>query len=125
MFIAVYWRLEARFAMARLFFPFALHPSFYPTKPSDLANARRGTAMSPPLEDQSMHTANAKLLQIEEFVSLPRVCQIAGVSRGTLYNWVRDGDFPAPVQVGPRRIGWRMSDLSSWVLSRETVAWAA
>ena len=35
-------------------------------------------------------------------------------------RWVADGSFPAPVQLGPRAVAWRWSDLDRWTQSRAT-----
>jgi prophage regulatory protein len=42
----------------------------------------------------------------------------ARCSRATLYRWVRDGIFPQPRRIGPKRIGWIAAELEEWVLTR-------
>ncbi len=37
--------------------------------------------------------------------------QLFGISTSTLYRWVNNGHFPAPVQIGPRVVAWRLADL--------------
>lgn len=37
------------------------------------------------------------------------------LSRSTLWRYVRQGYFPPPIQLGPRRIGWLQSDLDAWM----------
>jgi prophage regulatory protein len=32
------------------------------------------------------------------------------------------GDFPRPVRLGKRAVGWRESDLQDWLASREQAA---
>ena len=46
------------------------------------------------------------------------VCRSIGISQRTLYRWVAEGNFPAPRQLGPRRIGWYTADLAAWKASR-------
>ena len=41
-----------------------------------------------------------------------------GLSRSSLYNMVRAGRFPAPMRLGQRAVGWRLSDVDEWVASR-------
>jgi prophage regulatory protein len=52
------------------------------------------------------------------------VVALTSASRATIYNWVNDGIFPAPVRLGRRRIGWREADVFSWLKSRQDVEWA-
>lgn len=49
------------------------------------------------------------------------VLEIIGLSRSTLYYLVRDGRFPAPISIGQRAIGWRLTDVNEWVASRPQV----
>lgn len=37
-----------------------------------------------------------------------------GLDYSTIYRRIKSGTFPAPVQIGPRRIAWRESDLIAW-----------
>ena len=36
----------------------------------------------------------------------PQVEQRTGLSRSTLYQYIKDGDFPKPGQLGLRAVGW-------------------
>jgi len=45
----------------------------------------------------------------------PDVQKITGLSRATLELMLRDGEFPRPVKIGKRAIGWRQSDLEAWI----------
>ena len=37
------------------------------------------------------------------------------LSRSTLYQYIKDGDFPKPVRLGLRAVGWLESDISDWI----------
>lgn len=61
----------------------------------------------------------------------PQILRIADVlaatalSRTTLWRRVKAGDFPAPVRlggVGSRAVGWRRTDIDTWIDSRPTAA---
>lgn len=41
------------------------------------------------------------------------------VSRSTLYQWINAGNFPAPIRLGPKAIGFRLKDIRAWQASRE------
>jgi prophage regulatory protein len=51
---------------------------------------------------------------------LPTVLKVTGLGRSTIYRWIAEGSFPAPVRLGPRAVAWRWSDLDRWTSSRDT-----
>jgi prophage regulatory protein len=51
---------------------------------------------------------------------LPTVLKITGLGRSTIYRWIAEGSFPAPVRLGRRAVAWRWSDLDRWTQSRHT-----
>ena len=53
----------------------------------------------------------------------PEVERLVGVSRATLYKWLRSGVFPAPVRLGPRAVGWRRPDVERWLAERPAVTY--
>ena len=55
---------------------------------------------------------------IRLFARLPTVMQATGLGRSTIYRLVANGEFPAPVHVGPRALAWRWADLDRWSESR-------
>ena len=55
---------------------------------------------------------------INRVLSKPTVSEVTAIPRGTLDDWVSRGLFPAPIALGPRRIGWLESDVQAWILSR-------
>ncbi|WP_186082031.1 helix-turn-helix transcriptional regulator [Burkholderia gladioli] len=48
------------------------------------------------------------------------VLDTVGVKKTTLYRWIREGTFPAPVQLGIRSVGWLATDVQQWVESRQS-----
>lgn len=40
-----------------------------------------------------------------------------GLSRSTIYQRVKAGTFPAPVHLGARSVGWRVSDIDEFLSS--------
>ncbi|MBF0427210.1 MAG: AlpA family transcriptional regulator [Magnetococcales bacterium] len=49
---------------------------------------------------------------------LPAVKARTGLCRTGIYNRVREGGFPRPVNLGGRAVGWRESDVEDWLASR-------
>jgi prophage regulatory protein len=57
-----------------------------------------------------------------KLIRRPEVEARTGLSRSTLYEWMKRGDFPQPVKLGARLVAWRESDVAEWLDSRETRA---
>jgi prophage regulatory protein len=64
----------------------------------------------------------AKILKEPTILRRPQVQQRTGLSRSTLYQFIRDGAFPAAVPLGPRAVGWLESDVSDWISARVKLA---
>ena len=58
----------------------------------------------------------------EKLIRRPEVESRIGISRSTLYDWMKRGEFPQPVKLGARLVAWRESDVTEWLESRETRA---
>lgn len=41
-----------------------------------------------------------------------------GLPRSSLYAQVRRGDFPRPIKLGARSVGWRTEDIDAWIAAR-------
>ena len=48
----------------------------------------------------------------------PAVEKMVGLKRTAIYTRLRRGEFPKPVMLGSRAIGWRESDVAAWIASR-------
>lgn len=48
----------------------------------------------------------------------PAVEAMTGVSRTAIYLLIKQGLFPKPVVLGPRRRGWRLAEVRAWLASR-------
>ena len=46
---------------------------------------------------------------------LPEVMAHTGLSRSTIYHKVSIGDFPTPINLGPRAIGWIADEVIEWI----------
>lgn len=46
---------------------------------------------------------------------LPGVKGKTGLSRSTIYEKVSRGEFPTPVQLGPRAVGWVEAEIDQWL----------
>ena len=62
--------------------------------------------------------------QLDEFrlIRLPEVLHVCGISRSALYEMIARGDFPRPVRIGSRSVGWRLRDIRTWIDKRPPAA---
>lgn len=44
--------------------------------------------------------------------------RLGGASRSSIWRWVRDGSFPAPVALGHHRIAWTEAAIDQWIAAR-------
>lgn len=58
----------------------------------------------------------------ERILRRPEVESRTGLSRSTIYDWMKRGEFPQPVKLGARLVAWRESDVNAWLEARETKA---
>lgn len=49
---------------------------------------------------------------------LKHLRQRVKLSRSTIYAKIAAGDFPSPITLGPRAVGWLESDIERWITSR-------
>lgn len=59
------------------------------------------------------------------FLRLPEVKQKVGIGRTTIYQRIKSGEFPAPISLGPRAVGWTSDSIENWIESRIKAAGAA
>ncbi|MGB6689949.1 MAG: AlpA family transcriptional regulator [Terracidiphilus sp.] len=52
------------------------------------------------------------------FLRLPAVKQITGLGKTTLYARINAGEFPAPVKLGGRAVGWIEEEVHQWAKER-------
>ena len=49
---------------------------------------------------------------------LYEVIKMLGVSKSTIYKWMKDGDFPRGILLGPNCRGWLSEDITNWLSER-------
>lgn len=49
---------------------------------------------------------------------LPDVISRTGRSRSRIYSDIQAGDFPKPINIGPRAVAWVESEIDDWVEQR-------
>ena len=57
---------------------------------------------------------------MDRIMRMKELTTLVGLSRPTLYEMMRDGIFPRPIQLGRRAVGWRESVINDWLQARKT-----
>lgn len=55
-----------------------------------------------------------------KILRLTGVLEAVGVKKSSIYQWIREGRFPAPVRLGPRSVGWPADQVEAWLATRES-----
>ena len=92
--------------------------------------AKIGKAKQKPIKVAPVALASARLesappvLPLPEigFVRLPTVLAYVGLGKSTLWAMVRDKDFPAPIRLSERNVGWNVGDVRAWIAGRIAAA---
>ena len=48
------------------------------------------------------------------FLRLPAVIEMVGMKRTAIYDRIKAGTFPAPVQIGVRAVAWKETEIVAW-----------
>lgn len=43
------------------------------------------------------------------------VINLTGLSKSTIYSYIQQGKFPAPIKLGIRRVGWLEAEVMGWI----------
>ncbi|NDO81621.1 transcriptional regulator [Citrobacter sp. NCU1] len=54
-------------------------------------------------------------------ISLKKLLEIYPVSRATIYRQIKAGLLPAPVQIGTRRVAWRLDEIERHIENLQKV----
>lgn len=58
------------------------------------------------------------MTSIDRILKLPEVTKLCGLSKSSVYQYMKNGHFPKCVSLGMRSVGWKASDIENWILSR-------
>jgi prophage regulatory protein len=53
-------------------------------------------------------------LNAQRLLRLAEVSTMIGLKRSSIYRYVADGRFPAPIKVGERSVRWKLVDVLAW-----------
>lgn len=49
---------------------------------------------------------------------LPKVIELTGLSRASIYRYINTESFPRPINIGPRSVGWIKMEVEAWINER-------
>jgi prophage regulatory protein len=55
---------------------------------------------------------------IDRLMRITEVAMVTGISRSTIYRLIANNEFPLPVSISSRRVGWRESAVKAWIEMR-------
>ena len=50
------------------------------------------------------------------------VCDITGLPKSTVYAKMLNGEFPRPIKLGRRAVGWKSEELKAWFSNQPSAA---
>jgi prophage regulatory protein len=54
----------------------------------------------------------------DELWNVRTITAKTGLARSTIYAYIKQGLFPRQRRLGPGRVGWRATEVRSWIASR-------
>lgn len=66
------------------------------------------------LKMRSRQSVSIRRFNSQRLIRLAEVVTMLGISRSSIYNYVAEGSFPAPVKVGERSVRWKLADVLAW-----------
>ena len=55
------------------------------------------------------------VLSTRQILRRKQVEMCTGLSRSTIYQWILEGRFPAPIPLGNRAVGWDSLEIERWI----------
>ena len=55
---------------------------------------------------------------MKQFYRRSALEDILGISRSTIYRLMLDEEFPRPIKIGRRAVGWKSEDIDEWLLGQ-------
>jgi prophage regulatory protein len=65
------------------------------------------------IEEETDHAVDPAL-NAQRLLRLAEVSKMIGLGRSSIYNYVAEGTFPAPIRVGERSVRWKLADVLAW-----------
>lgn len=85
------------------------------------------TAIREANSGESPNSQGASLagFQVPALLQTARLCSHLGVNSSTIWRWIRERNFPKPIEVGSKVRMWRTAEVDAWLNNQATAAQAA
>lgn len=93
-------------------------------KGCNLVNAAKKPCLATQPQQPSDPSSNAQAKKAGTQMLIYRretLLRMLDISKSTLRNWMLEGDFPHPIQLGPRAVGWKAAQVHAWLETRAMV----
>ena len=67
------------------------------------------------MNQQTQQNAPRRILRAKE---VHGIGSLTGLSKSSIYVFIGKGDFPAPVSLGARAVGWWSDQVENWINTR-------
>ncbi len=55
---------------------------------------------------------------MSKILKLPDVMERCALSRSSIYSYIQSNNFPKPISLGERAVGWLESEICGWIAER-------
>ena len=62
-----------------------------------------------------MEIINDRFKAITQILRRKQVEEITGMKRSSIYQRIKIGNFPAPIKLGDRAVGWISTEIQDWI----------
>lgn len=69
-------------------------------------------------------TASPSTYSGRRYMRLPAVTAATGFGKSTIYWKISKGQFPKPMKLGTKAVGWCADEIAEWAASRERASFA-
>lgn len=73
------------------------------------------------IQPERMLWTNYQRVKSMHVLRFPVVSELTGLPRSTLYLYMKNGQFPKPVKLGVRSVGWIKEEVDEWLQLRKSL----
>ncbi len=70
--------------------------------------------------NRSCKQSGSREILLDPVLKLPEVLRATALCKTSLYEMIKNDEFPSPIKLGRRAVGWKQSTIIDWIDSRPT-----